>query len=172
MRCEIEVVPCQAPYCVLRVARLTDTACQLADRIRCLDMKKELPALHAWDGNFCVPLELSEIVRVFAMDKRVFVETKTETLLLRSRLYQVETLLDEFGLHQFVRISNSEIVNLKYVQKFDLSFTGIIKIHLRHGGESVVSRRYTPKIRKKLRLYNELSASVPSGGEEDEHVRK
>ena len=71
LRCEIEVVPCQAPYCVLRVARLTDTACQLADRIRCLDMKKELPALHAWDGNFCVPLELSEIVRVFAMDKTI-----------------------------------------------------------------------------------------------------
>ncbi len=165
MRCEIEVVPCQAPYCVLRVAQLTNAAFQLADKIRCLDMKKDIPALHAWDGNFCIPLELSEIVRVFAMDKRVFVETKTETLLLRSRLYQVEALLDEFGLHQFVRISNSEIVNLQYVQKFDLSLTGLIKIHLRHGSMSVVSRRYTPKIRAKLRLCKELSASVPSGGE-------
>lgn len=53
----------------------------------------------------------------------------------------------------FVRISHSEIVNLKQVTALDLSLAGTIKMTLA-GGAAVcwVSRRYVPRIRQALGL--------------------
>ena len=63
------------------------------------------------------------------------------------RLYEIEERLNP---HQFVRISNSEIINLKRVDNFDLSFTGTICVKLSNGTTTYVSRRYVAKIKKIL----------------------
>ncbi len=52
--------------------------------------------------------------------------------------------------NQFVRISNSEIVNLKKVKNFDLSITGTICVELANDTKTYVSRRYVSKIKKVL----------------------
>ena len=52
----------------------------------------------------------------------------------------------------FVRISNSEIVNLKKVRSIDLSFVGTICMEMTDGEVSYVSRRYVSKIKKILGL--------------------
>lgn len=66
---------------------------------------------------------------------------------LHIRLYEIEERLNS---HQFVRISNSEIINLKRVDNFDLSFTGTICVKLSNGTTTYVSRRYVAKIKKIL----------------------
>lgn len=53
---------------------------------------------------------------------------------------------------QFVRISNSEIINLKKVKNFDLSFVGTISVEMANGTTTYVSRRYVAKIKKLLGL--------------------
>ena len=58
---------------------------------------------------------------------------------VRIRLYEIEERLNP---GQFVRISNSEIINLKKVKNFDLSFTGTICVELVNGMTTYVSRRY------------------------------
>ena len=63
---------------------------------------------------------------------------------LRLRLYEVEQRLNP---HQFVRISNSEIINLKKIDYFDLSFTGTICVKLRGGMVTYISRRYVSKVK-------------------------
>ena len=63
---------------------------------------------------------------------------------LRLRLYEVEQRLNP---HQFVRISNSEIINLKKIDYFDLSFTGTICVKLRGGTVTYISRRYVSKVK-------------------------
>ena len=52
--------------------------------------------------------------------------------------------------HAFVRISNSEIINLKKVKSFDLSFAGTICVTLSNGQTTYVSRRYVSKIKQVL----------------------
>lgn len=51
-----------------------------------------------------------------------------------------------------IRISNSEIVNLKKVKNLDLSFVGTICMELSNGDVSYVSRRYVSKIKRLLGL--------------------
>lgn len=52
------------------------------------------------------------------------------------------------------KLSNSEIVNLKKVLSFDLSFAGTICVSLSDGTSSYVSRRYVNKIKKILGIGN------------------
>ena len=68
---------------------------------------------------------------------------------MRLRLYEAEERMDS---SKFVRISNSEIVNLKKVKSLDLSFVGTICMELSNGTVSYVSRRYVSKIKKVLGL--------------------
>lgn len=92
-------------------------------------------------------LEQSEMIRIYAANSKVFAVTDSGEYTLRLRLYEVEERLDP---NQFVRISGSEIVNLKKVKNFDLSFAGTICVELMNGTSSFVSRRYVSKIKKIL----------------------
>ena len=92
-------------------------------------------------------LEQADLIRIYANDKKVFAVTGEGEYVLRQRLYELEERLDG---RWFVRISNSEIINLKKVGHFDLSFTGTICVKLSDGTTSYVSRRYVSKIKKIL----------------------
>lgn len=92
-------------------------------------------------------LEEAQLIRIYANTGKIFAVTKKGEYTLRLRLYEIEKRLNPY---QFVRISNSEIINLKQVQHFDLSFTGTICVRLSNGTITYVSRRYVSKIKKIL----------------------
>ena len=94
-------------------------------------------------------LDPGDIYRVYASNGKVFAVTSHGEYSLRLRLYETEQRLDS---HVFVRISNSEIINLKKVRGFDLSFTGTICVMLSNGTPTYVSRRYVAKIKQVLGL--------------------
>ena len=94
-------------------------------------------------------LREEEIFRIYAADGKVFAVTEKGEFTLRLRLYELEERLDK---KRFVRISNSEIVNLGKVRGFDLSFSGTIRVSLTNGTSTYVSRRYVSKIKTTLGL--------------------
>lgn len=94
-------------------------------------------------------LDYDAIIRIYAEEGKVFARTEQGLYQIRLRLYEVEERLDN---GKFVRISNSEIVNLKKVKSLDLSFVGTICMELSNGEVSYVSRRYVSKIKKVLGL--------------------
>lgn len=98
------------------------------------------------DGKVEV-LEQNDLFRVYAGNGRVFAVTENGEYLLRLRLYEAEERLNPY---QFVRISNSEIINIKKVKNFDLSFSGTIYVELANGTSTYVSRRYVSKVKKIL----------------------
>ncbi len=67
--------------------------------------------------------------------------------MVRHRLYELEEALDK---RRFLRISNSEIVNIKKIRDMDLRVTGRICIRFTDGSQTYVSRRYIPRIKKSL----------------------
>ena len=92
-------------------------------------------------------IEQEDLIRVYAGSGKVFAVTDKGEYTVRLRLYEIEERLNP---NQFVRISNSEIINLKKVNNFDLSFTGTIRVELTNGTAAYVSRRYVSKIKKIL----------------------
>ena len=94
-------------------------------------------------------LDPGDIYRVYASNGKVFAETSHGEYSLRLRLYETEQRLDS---HVFVRISNSEIINLKRVTAVDLSLTGTICMTLDGSVTAYVSRRFVKKIKETLDL--------------------
>ena len=92
-------------------------------------------------------IDPSNIERVYSQDRKVFAVAGGDRYLLRQRLYEMEQRLDPA---RFVRISNSEILNLSRVKSFDLSFTGTICVELMSGEVTYVSRRYVSRIKSIL----------------------
>lgn len=90
-------------------------------------------------------LDMDEIVRIYTQRRRVLVDSGRGTHSLRARLYELEGKLDA---EEFVRISNSEIVRKRCIRKMDYSLTGTIRLSLKGGAETYVSRRYVSRIRK------------------------
>lgn len=97
----------------------------------------------AYDDHGKVLLEREEIIRVYSQKRRVMVDSERGCFALRMRLYEAEERLGE----GFVRISNGEIVNRSRILSLDFSLTGTIRLTLRGGGESYVSRRYMGRIK-------------------------
>ncbi len=92
-------------------------------------------------------LEPAQILRVYITAGKVYAATAQETYRLRLRLYEAEEQLYGAG---FVRISQSELVNLRKIKNFDLSLSGTICVRLTDGTITYVSRRYIGKIKQIL----------------------
>ncbi len=92
-------------------------------------------------------IEQSDLIRIYANAGKVYAVTNKGEYILRFRLYEIESRLP---FNEFIRISNSEIINLRKVNNFDLSFTGTICVKLSNGTTTYVSRRYVPKLKKIL----------------------
>ena len=100
-------------------------------------------------GTEAVMLAPETILRFYGEDKEVRAQTADGIYTVRHRLYELEERLDR---QQFVRISHSEIVNLKRVTALDLRLTGTIRMTLTGGVTVYVSRRYVKKIKEVLGL--------------------
>ncbi|MCM1102827.1 MAG: LytTR family transcriptional regulator [Clostridium sp.] len=99
-----------------------------------------------YDERDAVQITQSEIIRFFASRQRVYAQTADATYLVRARLYELEETLKK----QFVRISNSEIVNAKKIRRMDTSIAGTIHMYLQGEIETYVSRRYMSRIKESL----------------------
>ena len=90
-------------------------------------------------------LEPFDIYRIFAASGKVFAETNHGEYTLRLRLYEMEQRL---AGRTFARISSSELVNVRMVTGMDFSLAGTIRISLKGGVTTYVSRRHVAEIKK------------------------
>ncbi len=146
MKIEVRIdEKCKEPKIVVMTDKMTDEINALVKRL-----SEEQPQVIAGFKDDTVEvLEPSDIYRVFATSGKVLAETSHGKYTLRLRLYEMEQRLDN---RSFVRISNSDIINLKKVKSFDLSFAGTICIRLSNGTVTYVSRRSVAKIKQLLGL--------------------
>lgn len=134
---------CTETKVIIIAAKMTGEVSALMGRLT-----EETPqTILGFDGDVVSLLEPTDIVRIYAAVGKVFAVTEKKEYLLRLRLYEAEEKLNNKG---FVRISNSEIINIRKAKKFDLSTVGTICVSLSDGSVSFVSRRYVSKIKKTL----------------------
>lgn len=144
MQVEIKIdSTCKEPKVIVYTDKITEEINALVQKI-----SDETPqVLSGFCNNTLKVLEQSDIIRIYASGGKVYAVTAGDEYTLRLRLYELEERLDK---NLFVRISNSEIINLKKVKTFDLSFTGTICVALTNNTVTYVSRRYVSKIKQVL----------------------
>lgn len=110
---------------------------------------RSLKPISVWKGERTMPVPQGDFLRFYTEGKGVAAQTTDGTCAVRLRLYELEAMLDSA---RFVRISNSEIINLDRVTAVDLSLAGTIRMTLDKTVTVYVSRRYVRKIKETLGL--------------------
>lgn len=134
---------CASPHIIILTDKITDEITELVQRLSDTTPKIIVGSI---DGKLTV-LEPDDIIQIYACCGRVIAVAGGVEYILKIRLYEVEERLDR---NSFVRISKSEIINLKKVKCFDLSITGTVCVTMKNGSTHYVSRRYVSKIKKIL----------------------
>ncbi|MGW8115328.1 LytTR family DNA-binding domain-containing protein [Caproicibacterium sp. NSD3] len=144
MEIEIKVDDsCKEPKIIVITNQVTEEINNLVKRIS--QVAPQMIVGFREDGAEIV--EQEKISRVYAEDGKVVAIADGHEYILRLRLYELEERLNK---NYFVRISNSEIINLKKVKNFDLSLTGTICVKFDDGTVTYVSRRFVSKIKQML----------------------
>ncbi len=144
MKVEVKIDDlCQEPKVIILTNKMTDEVNAIFKRL-----SEESPQVIAgFRENIVEIIEQTDIIRIYSVAGKVFTVTNNGEYVIRLRLYELEERLNKTC---FARISNSEIVNLKKVKCFDLSFSGTICVTLSNGTVTYVSRRYVAKIKQIL----------------------
>ena len=93
-------------------------------------------------------LSTEDIIRVYVEDRKVYVVTVEGRFIVRKKLYEVQNTLTK----DFIKISQSEIANVKYIHSLDLGLRGTIVISYKNSDISYVSRRMLKEFKMKLGL--------------------
>lgn len=136
---------CTEPKLIIYTAAITEEVTELTKRLSAKTSK----SLAGYQGEQVQIIPVSRILRIYTEKQKVLLQTESETLQLKYRLYELEELLDR---ERFVRISNSEIVNFDKVKCLDLSISGTILLRFQNGQTTYVSRRYVSKIKELYHL--------------------
>lgn len=131
------------PRIIIETDQITDEIQEIISKLS----NSSARMLTGFRENTLEILNQQEILRIYAQSGKVLAATTSGEYILRFRLYELEQRLDPTC---FVRISNSEIINLKKVKGFDLNLTGSIRVTLTDGSVTYVSRRYISKIKQLL----------------------
>lgn len=93
-------------------------------------------------------IDLEKVICFFSKEKCNYVKTQEGTYKIKYKLYELE---DMFKLKDFIRISNSCIINIKQVKCFDTSILGTVLVKLKDNTQETVSKRRVGQIMKLLR---------------------
>ncbi|MBQ7774401.1 MAG: LytTR family transcriptional regulator [Lachnospiraceae bacterium] len=144
MQIEVKIdSTCTEPKVIVQTDRMTEEVEAIIKKLT----EAAPQILTGFQGDALEVLEPMDIIRIYANSGKVFAVTQNGEYTLKLRLYELEERLDK---NVFVRISNSEIINLKKVKGFDLSFVGTICVKLANDTITYVSRRYVARIKQVL----------------------
>lgn len=93
-------------------------------------------------------IDLEKVICFFSKDKYNYVRTIEGTYKIKYKLYELEEI---FRQKDFVRISNSCIINIRQVKCFDTSILGTVLVNLNDNTQEIVSKRNIADIMKLLK---------------------
>ncbi len=92
-----------------------------------------------------------DIVRIFTEGRKIMIRTDDQTYSTNKTLSNIEDMLNP---DRFLRISQSEIINLYKVKRFDIDIAGTIGIEFDNGEKTWASRSRVKAIKEMLRKFS------------------
>lgn len=134
---------CEETKIVIHTQSVEDKIIRLIENLQ----NKETEQLNGFKDDEMYLLNQDNIETIYTEDGKVFARANGNRYLIKKRLYELEEILNS---DKFVRISNSEIVNMRKVKKINLKLTGTIILYFTNDNKTYVSRRYLKKIKEYL----------------------
>lgn len=100
------------------------------------------------NGNEVFIIPIQDIILFYSLEQTIYCKTKKGDFKINRKLYELEELIDK---KQFIRISNSCIANINFIESFDLSYIGNIIVKFKNGDQEYVSKRRIPHVMKFLK---------------------
>ena len=111
------------------------------------DTSKNIEKIIGIKENDIFILDVSDIILFYSEEKNNYCKTRNGIYKIKEKLYYLEEVLPK---KEFIRISNSAIVNINKVKCFNTSIIGKMIVKFDDGSEETVSRRRTSEIMKFL----------------------
>ena len=146
---DIEVV-LDEQYVEPHVTIRTKTNTQQVENIICAIenvSNSDYPQIAANKDDKLVFVSQRDIVRIHTEGRKLILQTDGETYTVKRTLAGIEDVLDKA---RFLRISQSEIINLYKVRCFDFNMSGTIGVEFDCGIKSWVSRSRVKQIKSLL----------------------
>ncbi len=97
----------------------------------------DFPVIPAYDGEKVELLSQRDIYRAYTQGRKVMVQTEDNSYTIKRSLIALE---EDLNPKRFLRISQSEIINLYKVKRFDINIVGTIGIEFDNGQTSWAAR--------------------------------
>ncbi len=131
---------------VINAPELTEEVSAIANSI--MGISNSIKQIIGTKDNKIYLLKIDEIIYFYSEEKNNYCKTKNGVFKIKEKLYELEEKLSK---GDYVRISNSCIINLKYVDSFDTSIIGTIEVMFKDGSNEYVSRRRVKDVMKKIK---------------------
>ncbi len=104
--------------------------------------------LNGYIDREVIRLNTTDVFCFVVENNKVCAITDKNKLQLKRRLYQLEEILQD----SFIKINKSCIVNIKKIERFDVSMAGVLNVRLKNGYSDYVSRRSLRAVKERLGL--------------------
>ena len=131
---------------IINTSKLTADVQKIIELIQNLDTS--LDKIIASKGNDIFILNTKDIVCFYSEEKSNYCRTTKGVFKVRETLYELE---EKLSSNDFIRISNSCIININHVECFNTGIIGTIIVKFKDGNIEYVSRRRVSKVMKQLK---------------------
>lgn len=112
------------------------------------EISKKKDNIIGYNNNELFILPIEEIILFYTNEQKCYCKIENKQYQIKKRMYELEEILNK---EQFIRISNSCIINIQQIVSFNLNYIGNIKVKLKNGDNLDVSQRRVGKILKYLK---------------------
>lgn len=97
----------------------------------------DFPSVPGLTGEKVEFISQRDIVRVYTSGRKLIIQTDNNSYFSTKTLSKIEEVLNK---DRFIRISQSEIVNMRKVKQFEMKLVGTIGLEFENGEKTWVSR--------------------------------
>ena len=110
--------------------------------------ENDFPVISAYGDDGIEFISQRDIIRVYTQGRKVLLRTLKGEYSVRKTLSGIE---EDLNPSRFIRISQSEIINIYKVKNFDINIAGTIGVEFEDGTKSWASRSCVKAIKEILR---------------------
>ena len=134
------------PFVVIHTKEMTSEISELANNISEMSAGSPSGRIIGNAEDRMIVLEADTISAIRVDNEKVYVVSDGVSYRVNRRMYELLEILGK----DFMQVSKSASINLKYLKSVEPYFNGVMVLHLKDGEKEYISRKYVPELKKYL----------------------